>query len=983
MNEKEVFKANLERWAILCPAEAEYLSTLECKHTFFTQTEKGEPNLVQNVEGKDVFYHSQVGAAEQAKKTLSEINLRNVSLIYVYGIGLGHIYDAAKEWLKDEHHNLIFLEDDLEVIHRFLETEHATEILNNKQVRLYHFRELDPSVDFWGTLSLMFGSREFKLISSGYYAERPTFGDLQATLSFWTNLNRTLSAEYATYGYRFFVNFYKNLHALPYVYRANGLYDQFKNVPAIICGAGPSLRKNLSVLETLGDRALIFAGGTAMNAVNSNGFLPHFGSGIDPNPAHLTRLIMNTAYEVPFFYRQRINAEALELVHAPRLYVNGTGGHQITEWLEKELGIPGVSINEGLNVVNFSMAIAHALGCNPIIFVGLDLAYSDGMSYFPQLESHPIHSKRRDFRTRTVEEDVIIKTDIFDNPVHTLWKWISESLWLAQFVSNTPDVLFINATEGGIGIPGVINKPLDEVKSYLLWRQMDLRARVHGEIQRNRMPETVTWERISSLLRDIDESLKKCQEFCVYLQFEYERLRNEAQAGKEVPEPLETPVLSENRDQLEKELAYKEILDEFDSYYKPLISLNFQKITYDIFISPKASLATRASLQRDRYKFLCDTGFVNQTLVRNFGFKAHKSLAEESKKTETQPQEHSPGEEYAFDGKNLTIRDPELQLDIHDVLPEDKKIIHDNVYYADEKLKLEQAFVDNCLHGPVTFYDEEGKIIARNWYVHGVQQGKSWYYYADGAIYSIERYIKGLMEGLQCYYYSNGCTKTLLNYRKGKLHGDVILYYPNGQKKRELHFVNGKREGTERMWGDSGVLILEVEYLDGRPFGTARMWYPSGQLSQEIVFDKEGIATSTEAWNVDGIKIHEKEADYFDAVTSKAHSLTKALKNICEGLAAMETLLTTASKEQQIVIHQQLGDLKTMMEQLGEFGHQLLEQSGIKEETDIEPVWKNPTSHRELQQQLEQVTKTLQQELIKINKIMINAQKQLEDKKDE
>ena len=72
----------------------------------------------------------------------ASLELNDTEVIYVYGVGLGYFYDAAKDWLKkDPHHHVVFLEDNLAVIHRLFETERGSEILRNNQVKLIFFEK--------------------------------------------------------------------------------------------------------------------------------------------------------------------------------------------------------------------------------------------------------------------------------------------------------------------------------------------------------------------------------------------------------------------------------------------------------------------------------------------------------------------------------------------------------------------------------------------------------------------------------------------------------------------------------------------------------------------------------------------------------------------------------------------------------------------------------------------------------------------------
>lgn len=455
--------------------------------------------------------HSNVDPVAEAQKWFADLHLKNVGVIFIYGVGLGYYYRAAQEWLKQSpHHYLVFIENDLQVIHRLLESENGTALLNNPQAALYFYQEensLSPSLN---NILLPYAPYDF-VITSLVSLEAEFNSKLKSQIGFMANMNNISLGEYKNYGLNMVRNFLKNYLTLPKSYLANGLIDKFKGVPAIICGAGPSLDKNIDILATLGDRALIFAGGTALNALNSRGVMPHFGVGIDPNPDQFTRLVMNHAYELPFIYRLRMLHEALEMVHGERLYVMGTHGYGLAKWLEDYLGFPpSEGIEDGFNVLNFSVGLAKAMGCSPIITVGVDLAYTNGQSYASGIVSHPLHDRKNNFRTKNIQEDLLSKKDVNGEDVYTLWKWVGESMWYSMFAFNHPHITLINATEGGIGFKNALNSSLADVRDSLLTRQYDLNTRIQGEIQNSLLPAKATLPNILDGLNILLVSLKEC-----------------------------------------------------------------------------------------------------------------------------------------------------------------------------------------------------------------------------------------------------------------------------------------------------------------------------------------------------------------------------------------------------------------------------------------------------------------------------------------
>ena len=187
---------------------------------------------------------------------------------------------------------------------------------------------------------------------------------------------------------------------------------------------------------------MIIAGGSAINALNSYDFFPHFTAGIDPNPSQLMRMLANNAYETPFFYRNRIFTEALELNSGSKIYITGSGGYDLHKWIEKKLGVTeDEPIDEGYNIINFSVSIARKLGCNPIILCGMDLAYTNNQSYINGMKFHPLHNFKKSFLTKNATDEVIGFKDINGNQTTTLWKWVNEATWYSNFAEQNKNTL--------------------------------------------------------------------------------------------------------------------------------------------------------------------------------------------------------------------------------------------------------------------------------------------------------------------------------------------------------------------------------------------------------------------------------------------------------------------------------------------------------------------------------------------------------------
>ena len=383
---EELLHENASAWSHTHPKEAIWLQFVDVDHLKFQKVSDTVLSLRYKENGFSFSYHSEVDPLREAEERLRRFCLEKTEVLYIYGIGLGYDYLSAKEWLKnDPKRRLIFLEDNLGVICRFFETDIAKDLLNHPQVQLTYLKDLEQADFVLNELFWHFQGQPYKIFPSVAYEKyRPRFyQELKHQLTYDMQTKYDLLSEYLEYGAAFFRNFYLNVLKWDQSLLGNHLFGKFKNVPAIICGAGPSLHKNIKDLKNVNNKAIIFGGSSSLNALLHQGINPHFGVGIDPNPKQAERLMELPRLDFPFFYRQRLHHEALELLKGPRLYITGTGGYDIADWFEKKCGIEGEEIEEGRNVVNFSLEIAYRMGCNPIIFVGMDLGYTDCKLYSP------------------------------------------------------------------------------------------------------------------------------------------------------------------------------------------------------------------------------------------------------------------------------------------------------------------------------------------------------------------------------------------------------------------------------------------------------------------------------------------------------------------------------------------------------------------------------------------------------------------------
>ncbi|MCE5294297.1 MAG: DUF115 domain-containing protein [Chlamydiales bacterium] len=918
------FELNCQRWSLFDPKTAAHLATLQFAPL---QTE------------------------DSLNDWFSKLDLSGISVLFVYGVGLGAVYDVAKNWLTaDPQRALVLLEDDLGVLYNLLHTKKATELLHDSQVRLA-FVDNDQMVLY--SLAGTFAIRHFSFQPTPGYLKTKgeKCNELSSRLRFFMDMKMALPREFGNHGAKFFANYYRNLLKMQESAYGNKLFNQFTDVPAIICGAGPSLTKDLELITTLKNRALIFASGTAMNALNSVGFLPHFGVTIDPNTAQFTRLIMNQAFTVPYFYRNRASTDALDLIHGTHLYMTGTPGYPITNWIEGKLGIVenNTLIEEGFGVINFTIAIAKALGCNPIILTGVDLAYSDEKSYANGIHNHPIHPEKEFFVTKSAEEDVIQKKDIHGKDVTTLWKWVAEALFIANYSQKIGDTSLVNATDGGIGFHPVPNIPLATVVDNLLQKQYDLDGMIFDRIQKAQMPASVTEPAIIACMQELLQSMTVCQDLCHTLILEYQAL--EQQLHTDLSDTANQAVIA-----LTKEPAYTYILATFSERYLELHKLNLETLIFDADKLSAQEIARRkARINTKRYNYLQETARVNIEILQ-------KVLLSHNIQT---PQ------------NNAIEPHQELTPDINPY--QNSTVKHE--YYSDGQIALTQYFQDGLLHGPSTYFTQTGRCRSRHLFVHGKLEGEAVSYSDEGMLLSRQRYTNGKLDGLQETFYTDGTLKSAIPYKNGLLHGVVRLFYANGSIKRMLQFVHGKRQGKEQIWNSQNRLVVDAEFADDLPVKTARQWHNNGKLALEVIYDSTGKYTMRQ-WDEEG---HEQKpeqntsGDYFEQATNHTTTLTELLSQMVKQIASLEAFANTIqhengqNTEQLDIIRKDLDHVKSISAELTQMNEGTPGQ---------EALWKGPHAHRLIEQQMQlivpELTKKIQSVQFALTKIAATLSKKLQ-----
>ncbi len=887
------FEANLEKLGKICPKTSLVLPNIETSDYAFCFTDQEE----LNVKNHQFFFHAQSGAFAEIEKNLQPFLKEGLETLYCYGIGLGYSYFVAKSWLQQNaHRKIVFLEDDLALLKLFLQTERAAEILSNRQVRLV----VVDSTQIQNKGSIAIDGAEvliercktnYSIIALPcYWKEKTTrfkkvLQGVKTTL--FTYSSRLLEE---THHELLAKNFYHKLSQLSEVKSCDALNNAFANIPGIIIGAGPSLKNELPKLKQLEDRALFFGAGSALNVLNHYHINSHFGGGVDPTLVQTSRIKTNTAFETPFFYTNRFSEDAFNHLHGIKIFTPQVPEKTWYQWFQKQLGVnnPYV-INTGFSTSNYCTSVAMYLGCNPIIFLGLDMAFSEEAKYVSGVHAYPGDSKEVLNSLRKHQPDVIKVTNAEGRVFETTLTFLYESSWVTKQAKEHPNIQFIYGSQEGFGINQVRRLPLDKIQDQSLARQYDLLNHVHCAL--------ANADRAVSNARKIIRSLRKWKMSLVRTLRLLQNLAYYCQKGSDLLKvrsdiyPYEPQSIFDEM-ALGKEPAYIHLLRRVEIAAKLLQMEEIIDSRYYTNSSPVEHYLLDLRIQKSCYQQMIEVGQLHLENIRQVLCKMMTA-----NKMSYQENGHRPFDQNLLIANDVILsqqvgtfnpvlipqecRQPlgdQLIREIH--VSKDGKLKGECLqFHTNGAIKSQQFYENNLLHGLSTFFSQKGKLLAKSWFCHGKRIGTTYRFFKNGQLAAIEKWKDGVQDGRQEYFYENGHLKTLLEYHEGLLNGKIKLFYPKGQLKMIAHFCKGVRCGLEEYYYDNGNKASQIEFKNDQPFGTAYFWYDNGNKSKELMFIGEKVIQKD--WDKNGKEL--TDASTFPSIIHEGVILQQSIRDLMNG----------------------------------------------------------------------------------------------------
>jgi hypothetical protein len=272
----------------------------------------------------------------------------------------------------------------------------------------------------------------------------------------------------------------ENLPALAVASDVSTLDGLAADTPLVLCGAGPSLDRQLPRLRAYRDRAWLVALDTALRPLLAGGVVPDLVVSVDP-----TRLNGRHLVNLPTRARPWLVAEAsldprALAAFGGRTFICRIGRAEPWPWLEG-LGMAPSRLRVWGSVLTAGCDLISRMRGSPIVFAGMDLGFTDGQPYCrgTAFEEDWLAQQLRDGSPSLeavwdmrIAENAMEEVGVDGRPTRTASHLIGFRNWVRAFVASTPEREFINATGAGIlHGPGIVQADLTDVLGTLATRE--------------------------------------------------------------------------------------------------------------------------------------------------------------------------------------------------------------------------------------------------------------------------------------------------------------------------------------------------------------------------------------------------------------------------------------------------------------------------------------------------------------------------------
>lgn len=401
---------------------------------------------------QNFIYYEPTNPKQDAANQITALKLKNACLAVFLGLGLGYELNYYIDHMAAQQNtsNILVVEKDLEIFKLALMNEDLRTYLNHPKI---HFVVGVEAGDLFSKLVPILHQDQIFMLAR---AMKPVYHSSALSLNkdYYMQVMKALREAMIFEVYNYgdspedsligIENMLINIDEIVSNPGINLLFDKFKGRPAVVVATGPSLNQNKHLLKGLEDKALIIAADASLKVLMDIGIKPHLVTALERVPDVAKFFEGFEPQEVQDVYLAAcpvIRNEVYQAYPGPRVIVYRNLDH--FKWLGVDKGILDIKLSAG----NMAFKVAEALGCDPIILIGQDLALSrDG-------RTHADGNAYGEKQTYMLEGEFIEVMGNDGQPIPTTPDLYSFLKAYELDVAAYPGTC-INATEGGAYIQG-------------------------------------------------------------------------------------------------------------------------------------------------------------------------------------------------------------------------------------------------------------------------------------------------------------------------------------------------------------------------------------------------------------------------------------------------------------------------------------------------------------------------------------------------
>ena len=460
MKENAVFERNMEVLEKRYPDLARRVrETKDNPNYKLIQAKNGKPNVLIKKDSDFLMLYDNDDPMKYCDDYLESLKMNYAPVVIFMGLGLGYHLDRYFKLLGEKvgTREIVIFEKDVELFRLALKMGDFIQVF--AQPNIHFFVGESPEGTHVKLKTEIFSKRDITIalkslkvipLPASIMLDEKYYQDALTTLKKTARQVMVLIGNDSMDSLMGFENILANLEHIFSNPGINTLFGKFQKRPGVLVAAGPSLNKNMHLLQGLRDRALIISCDASFIPVMKKGIRPHLVTSLERTPG------------VDLFYGGIENFNGIYFVALPILMpetIDAFKGRKFIayrgfshfDWLGEEKG----SVIVGNSVANLCFQILKSLGCDPIILIGQDLAYA---------EDGDTHVKGDIFgsRNENIRKKPVVELEGNDGePVK------SEKAWEIMKYTYEADIAVyngtcINATEGGAKIQGAEIMPFKE-----------------------------------------------------------------------------------------------------------------------------------------------------------------------------------------------------------------------------------------------------------------------------------------------------------------------------------------------------------------------------------------------------------------------------------------------------------------------------------------------------------------------------------------